>query len=273
MVKKIFYNSSMPRAGSTLIQNILGQNPEIHVTPTSGLYEMLISSRTVFTDGVEFKAQDQDLMLEGFKGYLKGSIYGFFNNITDKPYVIDKSRGWLSEYDFINEFDPNVKMICMVRDVRAIFSSLEKKFRKNPLLDHHLDNWVNLAGTTTDKRVQVWSGVAPLGPHMDRLYQVLVQGLHENILFIKFEDLCLNPEIQLRRIYHYLDLPYYNHNFNHIPQITHEDDKWYGVFGDHTIKPKIEPIKDDFLEVLGSNACKIIEDNYRWFFDEFEYKI
>ena len=30
MIKKIFYNSSLPRSGSTLIQNILGQNPEFH---------------------------------------------------------------------------------------------------------------------------------------------------------------------------------------------------------------------------------------------------
>jgi hypothetical protein len=33
MVKKVMYNSSMPRAGSTLIQNILGQNPESLCNP------------------------------------------------------------------------------------------------------------------------------------------------------------------------------------------------------------------------------------------------
>ena len=61
-VKKIFYNSSLPRAGSTLIQNILGQNPDIHTTPTSGVYEMLAACRTIFTDGLEFKAQDSATM-------------------------------------------------------------------------------------------------------------------------------------------------------------------------------------------------------------------
>jgi hypothetical protein len=44
MIKKVFYNSSMPRAGSTLIQNILGQNPDLYTTPTSGLFEMLAAS-------------------------------------------------------------------------------------------------------------------------------------------------------------------------------------------------------------------------------------
>ena len=37
MDKKVFFQSSLPRAGSTLLQNILGQNPEFYVTPTSGV--------------------------------------------------------------------------------------------------------------------------------------------------------------------------------------------------------------------------------------------
>jgi hypothetical protein len=40
---------------------------------------------------------------------------------------------------------------------------------------------------------------------MDRIYQVLVQGLHKNILFVKFEELCSDPDEQLKRIYEYLE--------------------------------------------------------------------
>jgi sulfotransferase len=101
----------------------------------------------------------------------------------------------------------------------------------------------------------------------------LVQGIHKNILFIKFEDLCRNPELELQRVYEYLELPHFKHDFDNVDQVTHEDDKWYGIFGDHIIKQKVEPLKEDFREVLGPNACKIIEDNYRWFFNDFGYKI
>lgn len=263
----------MPRAGSTLIQNILGQNPEIHTTPTSGLFELLSVARSQFTEGLEFKAQDQQQMLSGFKGFLKSGIYGFYNNITDKPYVIDKSRGWGSEWEYINAFDENPKIICMIRDIRSVYSSMEKKFRNNPLIDTHVANWGNLTGTTTDKRVQVWSANPPIGPSMDRLYQILVQGLHQNILFIKFEDLCIDPETQIKRVYEYLGLSYYQHNFQKIEQITHEDDKWYGIFGDHIIREELRPVQNDFLEVLGPNACRMIEENYAWFFNDFVYEI
>jgi sulfotransferase len=101
----------------------------------------------------------------------------------------------------------------------------------------------------------------------------LVQGLHKNILFVKFEDLTTDPETQMRRVYEYLELPYFEHDFNNIKQVTHEDDKWYGIFGDHIIRPEIKPVKEDFREVLGENACKLIENHYAWFFNDFEYKI
>ena len=41
-MEQIFFQSSLPRAGSTLLQNILGQNPEFYVTPTSGVLELFL---------------------------------------------------------------------------------------------------------------------------------------------------------------------------------------------------------------------------------------
>ncbi len=61
-VKKIFFQSSLPRAGSTLLQNIMGQNPEFYVTPTSGVLELLFGARINYTNGQEFKAQEEELM-------------------------------------------------------------------------------------------------------------------------------------------------------------------------------------------------------------------
>src|ERR1700722_12781213 len=61
MPPKIFYQSSMPRAGSTLLQNILAQNPDFYVTPTSGLLELVFGARLSYTNSAEFKAQDSAL--------------------------------------------------------------------------------------------------------------------------------------------------------------------------------------------------------------------
>ena len=77
----------------------------------------------------------------------------------------------------------------------------------------------------------------------------------------------------MQRIYEYLQIPYFKHDFNNIEQFTKEDDKWYGIFGDHMIRQELKPVENDFYDVLGVNACKIIEDNYRWFFNDFGYRI
>jgi len=43
--KQIFFQSSLPRSGSTLLQNIIGQNPNFYVTSTSGVLELVFASR------------------------------------------------------------------------------------------------------------------------------------------------------------------------------------------------------------------------------------
>ena len=132
MVQKIFYNASLPRAGSTLLQNIMMQNPEIYSTPTSGVVEFLLTARSIYTTGDAFKAQDPELMEKGFKGFCKEGMYGFFNAVTDRPYVIDKSRAWMGHFSFADWFDKEPKVLCMVRDLRSVFTSMEKNYRKNP---------------------------------------------------------------------------------------------------------------------------------------------
>ena len=44
-MKKIFFNSSLPRSGSTLLQNLIAQNPEFYCTPTSGLGDLILNAK------------------------------------------------------------------------------------------------------------------------------------------------------------------------------------------------------------------------------------
>ena len=43
--KRIYFLVGLPRSGSTLLANILAQHPRIHVTPTSGVVDMLVTVR------------------------------------------------------------------------------------------------------------------------------------------------------------------------------------------------------------------------------------
>jgi len=272
MVKKIFFQSSLPRSGSSLLQNLLGQCPDIYPTPTSGTLELLYGSRNNYTTGPEFRAQDGELMKTAFRAFCREGLFGYYNAITDKKYVIDKSRGWGIHRDFLQfVLGEEPKIICIVRDLRDIFASMENNFRKHPDKQSDVLDWTTGKGTTVPKRVDLWAQSPPVGLAIERLSEIFRMGYSDKILFVRFEDLCLYPDREMERIYNYLEIPIYFHNFNNIQQITKEDDEVYGTFGDHVIRTKLEPVKSRSIELLGSDVCDIIYKNYKWFFDIFGY--
>lgn len=271
MSKEIFFQSSLPRAGSTMLQNIIGQNPNFYVTPTSGVLELLFGARANYTNSAEFKAQDSELMRKAWLSFCENALQGFYKPITDKPYVVDKSRGWGIHYGFLNAFIEKPKVIVMVRDLRSIYASMEKNFRKSPEKDDGTVNWSKMQGTTTEKRVKMWADGVPVGIAIERLKQIIDEGIDKKVLFVRYEDLVERPQYEMNRIYDYLGLDKYLHDFNNIEQITQEDDAVYGAFGDHKIRPKLEYFDPKFEEVLGGEICNNIVGSYQWFYDYFKY--
>ena len=99
------------------------------------------------------------------------------------------------------------------------------------------------------------------------------QGYDSKILFVKYEDLCLNPEREMEKVYAYLELPYFQHNFDKIEQITKEDDDVYGLSNDlHTIRQSLEMKLADYKQVLGVDINNWLYDTYKWYFDKFGYR-
>lgn len=271
-MEKIFYQSSLPRSGSTLMQNILAQNPDIYATPTSGVLELIYGARANYTNGDEFKAQDSELMKAGFQAFSKSGMDAFYNAITDKKYVVDKSRGWGIHYDFLKFVrGEEPKVICMVRDLRDVFASMENNFRKNPDKQSDILDWSKGQGTTVEKRIDIWAQNPPVGLALERLSEIFRQGIDAKMLFIRFEDLCLYPESTMVKVYSYLEIPHFAHDFDNIEQVTKEDDEIYGAFGDHVIRKKLAPVPSKAKELLGKGVNEWIYNNYNWFFQQFRY--
>ena len=168
-MERLLHQSSLPRAGSTLLQNILAQNPDIYATPTSGVLELVFAARGNYTDSPEFKAQDAEVMKKAFLAFCTQGMKAYYEAITDQKYVIDKSRGWGIHYDFLNLLNPEPKIICMVRDLRDIFASMEKNYRKNPDKQDPILNWAQMSGTTVPKRIDIWAQNPPVGMAIERL--------------------------------------------------------------------------------------------------------
>lgn len=274
MIEKIYFQSSMPRSGSSLFQNLMGQNPEFYVTPTSGMLELVFGARANYSTSLEFKAQDSQLMKEGFLNFCKEGMFGYYNAITDKKYVMDKSRGWGVYRPFLDSFYPNPKVICVVRDLRSVVSSYEKIYRNNQFKHDPIRDDSTASGTTIHKRVDEWmSATNTIGRAVERIFEMIRQGYDSKILFVKYEDLCLNPEREMEKVYAYLELPYFQHNFDKIEQITKEDDDVYGLSNDlHTIRQSLEMKLADYKQVLGVDINNWLYDTYKWYFDKFGYR-
>ena len=269
MNKNVYYNSSLPRAGSTLLSNIIAQNPSFYCTPTSALSGYLLNSKEVYNNNQMVKAQDSSVMETAFFGYASSGIQGYFNSITEKTNILDKNRDWAINYKLLEKIQENPKVICMVRDIRAIYSSMEKNFRKNPHKKNHVQDPVKLIGTTLDKRVDAWADGLPVGISMDRLKDVFQQGLDKHMLFVRYEDLMSNPKETMNKVYDYLGIDRFEHSFDKIKQLTHEDDDVHGIYGDHKLREEFKMLPNDFEQVLGIELSQKIKNTYQWFFNKF----
>ena len=55
-------------------------------------------------------------MEKAFLGFCRAGMQGYFNNITPKQIVLDKSRDWGVNYRLLEMITSEPKIVCMVRD-------------------------------------------------------------------------------------------------------------------------------------------------------------
>lgn len=251
-MKTLFFISGLPRSGSTLLCNILAQNPQFCVSKnTSGLHDVLFNVRNQWDRLIEHQAAGMDY--EQLRRVLRGIIDNYY--LTDKNYIIDKGRGWLSLLEmtqFIFGYVP--KVIVPVRNITEILSSFEKLWRKSTGFSQwnfEQEDYFN--AQTVEGRCHIWaSSSQPVGLAYNRVKDAISRGYKNQLLFVEFDKLTNEPNQTLQMVYKYLDLPYYNHDFNDIQQVTVEDDIGIHRIPDlHTIRPTVTPVPHDSKMILG----------------------
>jgi sulfotransferase len=258
--QRIAFNSSFPRSGSTLLQNILAQNPRFYCSATSGVINLLLAARQKFSTIEMFKSQEQAVMRDGFLRFCRRGMEGFYEGITDKPVCVDKSRVWFHYYDWLNEFYPSPRILVCIRDLRAVLSSMEKLFRRNRYREDPADIEDRMNMTTVTARVTHWLNTNPVGLTALRLVGAIETGTIKHLHIIRFEDLTTRPAETMKKVYAYLGEPLFEHDFQNVQQVTREDDSQYSFYGDHRIRAKVQPVPADYREVLGPEVCDLVRE-------------
>jgi sulfotransferase len=248
VVKKIYFINGMPRSGSTLLSNILAQNPRFHVTPTSGLSELIFGVHQFWKTNPVIKASETP---EKQLAIIR-DLFQSYHQDTDRPIVFNKSRGWAPIIELVeNSLGQPIKILTTTRKITNILASMEKLYRKE-IKNINSPMEMNSQMQTLEGRLSVWTSQEGLvGSAFNSIRDAVMRGHGKKFHFIDFEKLTTQPELTMKYVYDFLGEEYYEHNFNNVPQYTKENDTEHGFSDLHTIKPKVEPVKDDSQEILG----------------------
>ena len=192
--------AGLPRAGSTLLCQILNSNPKFHVTPTSGVLDMLKTMRSNFSSNMTFRAQNRLEIYENFRQGLKGFLEGFF---YDSEVVFDKNRAWTTNLTLLDNVLENKdsKVIWLYRDPVEIVSSIEAQYQKTYLLENMDETASPGAFMTLERRISTYTSPEGLISFpVEALKDALEMGYGHRILFVKYYELTNNPKETLARI-------------------------------------------------------------------------
>jgi sulfotransferase len=251
---EIHFISGLPRSGSTLLANLLAQNPRFHSTATSGILEILFLVRNGWDKVLEFRAAVDRAENEAEKVRVLRGILQAYHGERGRPVVFDKSRSWLAHLELAEKLlGRPAKVLVPVRDVREVLASFERLWRSSSATGQVAQEANNYAEfQTVEGRCDVWMRRdQPVGLALNRIKDALHRGFADRMHFVRFEQLTQNPGPTLRAIYDFLGEPWFEHDFNNVAQVTAEDDRVFGFPDLHTIRSKVEPVPIRWPEVLG----------------------
>jgi len=259
-----------PRSGSTLLCNILNQNPDFYAGNTSPLPEIINTLVNKFSTNTEIQAaliDDSKGTTRKLNKMILGVIESWYEN--QKGTVFDKSRGWSFNALLLAELVTNAKIIVTVRDLRNVFGSIEKQHRKTPVFD--------LATTANEKTIfdRADKMVAP-----DGLIGQCVVGLEDlmarmpnRVFVLQYESFSMDPKTKLMELYDFIGQPYFAHNLKNIENVSKESDSLYLNKFPHQGKGDIKKTnRSEWKEYLTPELGSMIFQRYPTYNSLFGYQ-
>ncbi len=262
--------SGLPRSGSTLLCNVLNQNPAFFASTTSILPSLLATTQNFMSNSIEFKAEldkNTEAVERKAKALFTAMINAWYVD-KKKQVVFDKSRAWTNNFLLMAQVMPESRCICMTRDLREVFASIEKNHRNTALFDASPDPVSKTVWAMAD---EMFSPKGIIGGPVTFIEDCLRRRLHDNVLFVKFEDFVSNPDFEMRKIYAYLKFDYYEHDFENVKDTSEDPDGLYLNKFPHNGDGKIEPPKSRWDEMFTPDLANQIVGRYPGYNQYFNY--
>ncbi|MGA7801812.1 MAG: sulfotransferase [Gammaproteobacteria bacterium] len=266
--KPIYFLAGLPRSGSTLLANILLQHPRLHVTPTSGILDMLVQVRNHWDRNDAIQAMDRKTSEQVKEQVLHAMAQAYFGHV-DKPVCIDKNRYWAEFLEMAAVLvggREKVKVLVSVRDMRDVLASFETLYRKTAAISMPpLEGQNAIKCKTALGRLELFIDDAqPVGRAYNAIRDAVTRGWLPNMHFVEYTQLTREPAKTLAGIYRFLGEEPCEHDFDNVEQGTVEDDFVYGFKDLHVIRQQVRPQEPQWPKVFDdavfqSNAWRNIE--------------
>jgi sulfotransferase len=225
-MEKLFFLAGLPRTGSTLLTAILSQNKNILSEGSSALVELLWQNYRLFTDNENIVNAIQNTKKVNVAKNVISKLSNIYYSDCDEKYIIDKNRSWThsGNIELLKTYvTASPKIIVMLRPITEIVESFYYIYKKNNRLD--------------DLKQHLFNQDNPLMfPFVG-----LLDALKNNkncLLLITYKELIEQPKKTIEKIYEFLEVEKFNHDFETITNKYPEGD--YNLKGLHKVRTKIK---------------------------------
>ncbi len=271
MVPNFIGVTGLPRAGSTLLCQILAMHPDIHCqSHSSPLCNLLLALRRFASDDQFMLAQldvDFNAAYGHLQGGMEGMLRGWHRDAQGKRAVVDKNRAWLHCIEMLLTLAPEARLIVCLRKLGQIYGSIEARHQKTLLLDFidHLADFDRLG-----RADQLFAKDKIIGAPLVSLSAVsdLPQAVKERLYFLRFEDLMAQPAATMTQLFQWLGLTSLEIDPNNIAIGPAESDSHYRMKYLHTQYTRIVTPEQ---HEIPARIQALIDRSYAWY-DETYYR-
>lgn len=266
--KPLICVTGLPRAGSTLLCQLLGTHPDLY---SPGHSSPLCQALT----GLRYQLSDNDFLLaqldnnhEGVHRRLHAAYQGFINGWfaeTGQPRVVDKNRGWLAQLHLALALDPDCRMLVCVRELGQVIGSIEARHRKTIMLDFQ-DHIGHLSPHARAEKLILPDGVVGGPLRAMEAVQDCPPAEQARIYYVVFEHLVSQPEEAMAGIYRWLGLVVPKVDYQQLPVHPHESDSHYrGKFPHATRSSVAAPEAHE----IAARIQTLVQTQFPWFYETF----
>jgi len=248
MDKTYHFLAGLPRSGNTLLSAIFNQNPEIYSTPLSPVPTYMFDFARAYTTTEQVLRNDENRLKSEI--FLASFLDVYYKNVS-KPVIIDREKAWgtPANLEIIKHFvNPKPKIIFTVRDILEIIASfikMDADYLKREAVEKN--NYINHYRSQKDIVCELL--MSPNGDIDKSLLSLASAFYPENkgmFHIVEYRDLVSNPEETMNKIYDFLEMPHYSHNFNKIEKLEKDDDEVLGLPKNlHDIKKSLSKSSTD----------------------------